>query len=353
MEIRVPHDIEELDTAWFRDALAMSNRGVEVEQARIVEVIPGTCTKIRVDLEYAPGRDGGLPRRMLLKGGFADHSHMFIGMHLTEMRYYRDIAPRAAFDTPACYFAGEDPANGRSIVVLEDLALRSVRWLSALDPLDWRDVVAFLDRLAAFAAQHWRSRELDPGGRLDWVIDSYSGEAADYIDHYLEADRWAAFMRRPRCACLPRSLHERGRMQAKLDELSKRLDTQAMTLSHGDTHPGNLYMNADGTPGFLDAQPRRAPFIKDFAYHMVAALDIEDRRRWERPLLARYLRKLNEHGVEAVPTFEEAWHDYRAEIAYGLFIFMINESLFQKEEVNTAYTARFGMAAIDHETFSG
>jgi hypothetical protein len=287
-----------------------------------------------------------------VKGGFADHSHMFLGMHLTEMRYYRDIAGEAAFDTPACYFAGEDPADGRSIVVLEDLAERSVRWLSALEPLDWRDEVAFLDRLAAFAAQHWQSNELQPGGRLEWVIDSYSGEAATYIDHYLEPDRWAGFMRLPRCACLPRSLHDRDRMRAKLDQLAKRLDTQTMTLSHGDTHLGNLYMNPDGTPGFLDAQPRRAPFIKDFAYHMVAALDVDDRRNWERPLLARYLRVLAEHGVDAVPTFEEAWYDYRNEIAYGLFIFMINESHFQKEEINTACTARFGAAVLDHGTFS-
>ena len=29
----------------------------------------------------------------------------------------------------------------------------------------------------------------------------------------------------------------------------------------------------------------------------------------------------------------------------------INESVFQKEEINTAYTARFGAAALDHGTF--
>lgn len=329
----------------------MAHPGVEIDRAHIIEVLPGTCTKIRIVIDYVPGRDGGLPRRMMVKGGYAEHSRMFLKMHQTEMRYYRDIASRAAFDTPACIVACEDPEDGRAIVVLEDLSARPVRWLSALEPLGWRDEVAFLDALAAFAAQHWGSAELGPGGRLDWVIDSYSAEAADYIDHYLDSDRWARSLRLPRCACLPLSLCDRGRMRAMLDRLAERLDVQPMTLSHGDTHLGNLYLNMDGTPGFLDAQPRRAPYMKDFAYHMVAALDIEDRRNWERPLLARYLRKLAEYGVPAVPSFEEAWHDYRCEIGYGLFIFMINENEFQAEEFNTAYTARFGAAAIDHATF--
>ena len=91
--------------------------------------------------------------------------------------------------------------------------------------------------------------------------------------------------------------------------------------------------------------------MKDFAYQMVAALDIADRRRWERPLLARYLRRLTEAGV-AAPSFEEAWADYRGELIYGLFIFMINESHFQREETNTAFAARFGAAVQDPESFA-
>ena len=351
MKLTIPDQIDGLDTGWFRNTLATA-RDARVETARIVDVSDGTCTKIRVELDYAPGGDSGLPKRMLVKGGFASHSHQFLAMHLTEMRYYRDIAGAAPFDTPTCFVAGEDLANGRSIVILEDLETRPVRWLNALDPLDQKDVTAFLDALAAFAAQYWESPEFQPGRRLDWVIDSYSHEAADYIDHYLAPDRWNHFIRQSRCACLPRSLLGRDRMRESLDRLARRLDTQVMTLSHGDTHLGNLYLNGDGRPGFLDAQPRRASFTKDLTYHLIAALDVDDRRRWERPLLARYLRKLAEHGVRSVPSFEETWDEYRSEIAYGLFIFMINESHFQEEEINTAYAARFGAAAVDHRTFA-
>jgi hypothetical protein len=350
MNISIPRTPDGLDTAWFRQALALAQPGVEVAQVRLVQDIPGTSSKLRFHVDYAPGRDGGLPPTILVKGGFAPHSDMFLSMHLTEMRYYRDIAPNAVLDTPACYFAGEDAATGRSVVLLEDITLRKVRWLSALEGLDWHDVARFVDVLASFAAQYWASPELEPGGRLEWVIDSYSAEAKAYMDHYLDPARWDDFMHRPRCACLPRRLRDRDRMCAVLGHLARRLGTQGLTLSHGDTHLGNLYVNRDSTPGYLDAQPRRAPWVKDFAYHVAVALDIDDRRAWERPLLARYLRRLTEAGLAEIPSFEEAWHDYGCELNYGLFIFMINESHFQHEEINTAYTARFGAAVMDHDT---
>lgn len=347
--LSVPEHIDGLDLDWFRAAFAAGGLKAKLAAAQVVQVIPGTCTKIRVGLSWCDNAPD-LPRTVLVKGGFAEHSHLFLGMHATEMRYYRDIAARSGFDVPKCYLAGLDAANGRSLVILEDLEQRSVRWLDALSPLDWRDEAVFVDALANFAARWWGSAELEQSGRLSWVITSYEHEAADYISAYLEPETWARFMRLPRCAGLPKSLKDRERMSAALAQLNRRLDVQPTTLSHGDTHLGNLYLTADGAAGFLDAQPRRAPWVKDFAYQMAAALDIDDRRAWERPLLARYLRRLSEAGV-AAPSLEEAWYDYRCELVYGLFIFMINEGHFQREETNTAFAARFGAAVLDHDSF--
>jgi hypothetical protein len=74
-----------------------------------------------------------------------------------------------------------------------------------------------------------------------------------------------------------------------------------------------------------------------------------DRRRHERELLRHYLDALRGNGIEA-PSMTDAWDAYRREIVYGLFIFLINETRFQTESVNTAYAARFGTAALDHGT---
>ena len=71
--------------------------------------------------------------------------------------------------------------------------------------------------------------------------------------------------------------------------------------------------------------------------------------RSTRHLLRHYLRALGAQGI-AAPSFEAAWESHRREIVYGLFIFLINEVRFQTEAINTAYAARFGAAALDHDT---
>ena len=146
---------------------------------------------------------------------------------------------------------------------------------------------------------------------------------------------------------MSRYLHDREWMVAALADIASRHKGKAVCLIHGDTHLGNLFVEPDGTPGFLDAQVSRAPWSLEVAYHIGCALDIEDRRAWERPLLEHYLSQLA--GVEA-PSFNEAWEDYRRDLAYGYFIFAINETCFQTEAVNTAYAARFGAALVDHGT---
>lgn len=340
--MHIPATADELTTDWFGAALERS----DLERIEVVERMHGTCSKLRVHLYTA----APAPQRLLVKGGFEDHSHLFWPMHRTEARWYRDIAARSPIVTPQCHFAGIDPENGRALVILEDLDAAGAKWHSALHAFDWDRIAGFVDSLARLAACWWQSPELAPGGGLDWVVTSYEGEAADYIARYLDPDTWLRFMDLPRCAGLPRSLKQRERIAEALEALAARMANQALTLSHGDVHPGNLYSTARGEPGFVDAQPRLAPWVKDFAYLVVSALDPEDRRNWERRLLERYLETLARSGVAAVPSFEAAWEDYRREVIYGLFIFMINESHFQREAINTACAARFGAAAIDHGT---
>ena len=97
-------------------------------------------------------------------------------------------------------------------------------------------------------------------------------------------------------------------------------------------------------------QVARAPWFTEVCYHLVAALDVADRREHEAALLRTYLDALAREAITP-PHFEEAMDAYRREIAYGLFIFLINETRFQDEAINTAYAARFGTAALDHDTF--
>src|SRR3546814_1755970 len=104
---------------------------------------------------------------------------------------------------------------------------------------------------------------------------------------------------------------------------------QARVINHGDMHLGNLYVDADGTPGFLDAQPRLGAWSIDVSYFLIAGLDLVDRRRWEGALLAHYLSCLRAEGVDP-PSFDDAWAAYRRDVVWGLPIWMLNGSQDRK-----------------------
>ena len=89
--------------------------------------------------------------------------------------------------------------------------------------------------------------------------------------------------------------------------------------------------------------------MRDVGYHIGAALDTADRRRWEGPLLQHYLDELRWNGVDA-PGFDETLRDYGVYLALCYFIWLINESHYQPEANNTACVARFSAAMIDHDT---
>jgi hypothetical protein len=340
----------EITAAWLTEALRARHPGVTVTRAEIRDVISGTSTKFRVAVEYAPeGGAASLPSSLIVKGGFEDHSPWMAGMYADEVKFYRDIRPHIAMNTPACYFAGSDPSSHQSIVILEDLKLRDVTFQNPLVPSTYEQLARRLDAMALYHAQTWNSGEFAAGGRLAHITTRYQGYGKYFHERYLEPERWAHFMRSPRGAAVSVRLHDRDWMRGALDKLEQYHKQFPPCIIHGDTHLGNLYLEKDGTPGFLDAQICRAPWQMEVNYHLIVACDIADRRLWEPALIARYLEALKRHGVDA-PCFEAAWEAYRRETAYGYFIFVINENFFQTESVNTAEAARFGAAALDHGT---
>lgn len=85
-------------------------------------------------------------------------------------------------------------------------------------------------------------------------------------------------------------------------------------------------------------------------YFLVSALDIADRRRWDRALLSYYLERLKHYGVSNAPDFDSAWNCYRLQIVYGLYYWLVNPVEFQAEVNNCAVAPRFAMAALDLDT---
>jgi hypothetical protein len=349
-DMKLPLTPQDITAEWLTNALAFRFPGVQVTGAEIADVINGTSTKIRVRVRYdRAGLDAGLPPTLIVKGGFEAHSPSMKDMYLNETRFYRDVQPYIDIHTPRCYYAGSDPGSHQSIVILEDLRARNVTFCDPLRPQSYEQVATRLEAMARYHAQTWDSPEFKPGGRFDWVLGRHEGWSLTYNARYLVPSVWRHYMESPRGAAVSKILHDRDWMENALKNLAAYHRRFPQCLVHGDTHLGNLYEEADGTPGFFDAQTSKGPWQLEVAYHLVVALDIADRKHYEKPLLTRYLERLK-HLEVAAPSFDEAWEAYRREIAYGYFIFVINENRFQTESINTAGAARFGAAALDHDT---
>jgi aminoglycoside phosphotransferase (APT) family kinase protein len=83
------------------------------------------------------------------------------------------------------------------------------------------------------------------------------------------------------------------------------------TIVHSDPHLGNWYTTVAGTMGLLDWQClARGHWSRDLAYALSATLTIEDRRVWERDLVALYVDLFAVHSGVTIG-FDEAWLRYR------------------------------------------
>jgi len=347
----LPATIEELSAAWFTEALSERCPGVSVLDARVVDLIRGASTKIRFELTYRPASGPVPPTRMIAKGGFGDHSRLRAEMHLHEALAYRNFVPTLSVRTPDCYVAHVDE-QGRAMVLIEDLALSNSRFLTLQEPIGYEQAEAFLAVLAGIHARWWNAPELaDPNVFGERALISVGvGYLLDNTERLLAPEMFAEYMVLPRGAATPRVLRDGERLRAGLRRLAEFQRRAGVTVNHGDALLGNLYLTAQGEPGFLDWQPNKGPWSQDISYFLTSALDLPDRRRWETALLAYYLNTLRELGVKA-PRFDEAWLLYRRNVLWGFYAWLLNSNAFQSEANNTANCVRFATAMIDHDVY--
>ena len=353
--VPIPAVPEEIHAAWLTEALGVRYPGTVVEHCERTWVIHGASTLIHLTLRYnVAGDEHGLPRTMIAKGAMEPHSASMSDLYLREMRFYRDLLPRLKIRAPACYYAARDETGKsfRTIVLMEDLKARGVTFCHPLQRHGYAQVARRLEAMAVYHAQMWNHADLQPGGSLDWVAGSLDSDwMGGYIERYTDSALWPSILARPNNVNLPRRFHDPAAHRGALGQLARLFAASSKTLCHGDTHLGNLYVDADGAPGFFDPFPSHSPWFYEVTYHLICALDVGDRRAWEGALLAHYLEALKRQGVDDAPHFSEAWDLYIRNIAWGMFVFIVNELNFQTAEINGSYMLRFADAALTHDTY--
>ena len=166
----------------------------------------------------------------------------------------------------------------------------------------------------------------------------------------LAPETWNAYVRMPRGAAASNRFHDVEWAKKALRAMDVLSAQTPNCVIHGDTHLGNTFMEPDGTPGFYDIVPRRAPPMAEVCYHITLSLDIVDRQAAERDLVRHYLEELKRHGIADAPSFDEAMHQHAAFLIEGYCLVLTNDPFFQPEPPITAYAARFSEAMLDNDT---
>jgi hypothetical protein len=252
---------------------------------------------------------------------------------------------------PACYYADYDAERRQGIIIMDDLVARGVAFCHATRPQTHEQIARRLTVLAQFHARTWGSPELAPGGRWGDLADFFEGMLQTFFDQSLSPGAWQRIVGSPRGASTSVRFHDRDWMLESWPRLIRFCRQLPHCVLHGDVHLGNVYIERDGTPGFLDTLTSRGPGMLEVSYYISASLDIADRRRSEGALVQHYLDALARNGVGA-PSFDEAMRQYGTLLLYGHLVWMATDPYMQTEAVNTANAARVSAAMIDHDIVS-
>ena len=367
----LPTTVEEITPEWLTAALSSRAPGLVVKGFEIVKVRHGFTSVIQLALDLnEAGKTAGVPDRIAIKGGFTAYSRTYAYQYAMEAAGYRDVWPEiGGLKLPATYFIDIEPARRQSILIMEDLNARGVTWGHGLKPWNFEQLKRRLTMLADTHARTWDSPDLKPGGKWDSVLLNGARLMVYHMDEngfiipdealmargeagfkqtppFFTPEGWAHIWERPQNAAASVHFRDMDWNRRAMLHLADLMDTLPNCIIHGDTHLGNQYEEADGSPGFFDTMPRREPAFFELAYTITCGLDPLDRRKWEQALVAHYVDVLEQHGVKY--SFEDAYYYYCLSVHLGYIWFIVNDTVWQSQAFNTVNVWRHCQAMIDN-----
>lgn len=348
----MPRSPQAVEPAWLTGVLCRGIPGVRVTEIRRVDASAGTTTRARLEVTYA-GPAGDLPTRLFAKCANTVAQRLMLGLGgfiEAEARFYAHIRPALEVEAPIGYFAAVDRRSWRSIVLLEDVV--SSRGATFWDPSVRITRSQIHDLLANAAACHgslWEAPQL-----AQWTWLRTPAEHMHLIDALIGlADRRHAGARRARDVIPPPLRDRQTDLYAGLRRSMVLASRGPRTYLHGDLHVANTYVTASEALGIADWQVGlQGSWVHDYAYLVCTALEIEDRRAWEKDLLAFYLDRLRAAGGERIE-LTRAWEDYRRATLYPYFAWIYTlgrarlQPKFQPERASLTMIRRIAAAIAD------
>lgn len=307
----IPLSYEAITPAWMTDVLCKQTPGAEVTRVRLDERDSGSTNRRRIFVEYnEAGEAAGLPGSVFCKAtqGLLNRINLAIcGCIHAENVFFNRIRPLMDLETPRAIHAAYDPESFNSIIVLHDMA-GEVTFCDYDHRIDHALACSLVDLLVKLHSQFWQHPEIN--------AQTMALPTFPEFWHMIERNEQAAYCDkgfRESEDIIP------ARLYARADEVwpatLKSVDLQnhyPHTLLQGDCHLKQWYVrNATGTMGLTDWQGACfGDWARDFSYALGTALEIEDRRSWEKELLQRYLDGMKSAGID-MPSWDDAWLRYR------------------------------------------
>jgi hypothetical protein len=329
MNFRIPLTPEEFDVTILEKLIQTKYPDVRIHSIALVDAAlssegeerVSTAGRIAFDVVFANDMGMNLPERLMIK--VARPEFIEIPLYENEVNIYTRLGDEILMKMPRCFGGFRDHESLSFGLVLEDLRTSHVTFESVLSKFSAEDTAALLEQLALLHAPYWASSRFNDD--LYWVQPHTSGPIHDLFSlekggaHFVIEHEIATHQFKRE---LVESIGQTSKSLA--DQVARVQQHQASlpcTLLHGDAHVGNTYKTKDGERGYLDFQLSARGFcMHDVSYTIVTSLAVKDRRQHELSLINGYRERLIELGVQAPPSVDFLFEEYRRAMAWNLYI---------------------------------
>lgn len=307
----LPQSYESINDVWLTDVLCRNVPGASVIGHALGPVDNGSSNRRKVSVQYnSAGTAAGLPQKLFCKASHSLEHRFVLGMSGAaefEANFYNLIRDQVTMEATSAVYARVDPVSFNSMAILYDISDEVSEFCDHDTPMSRERAVSQVRTLAA----------LHGAGYAKENIRAQFGQFMKWPDFFR---RCAAFGLEDGCeqGFLDAKEVIPARLFARAGEIwgatLRSADVQSslpLTFCHGDVHLKNWYIAGDGTMGISDWQNCHVGhWSRDIAYALSTALTVENRRAWERELLAIYLDELAANGGPRV-AFDDAFFQYR------------------------------------------
>ncbi len=330
---QVPPSADAITPEWLTAVLCKNHPGARVISVEPADGSAGTSSRRRIRIVYnAAGIQAGLPATLYTKSTPQWTQRMVLGLANViqgEAGFFSQVRPLLKIEAPWGYHAACDPVSWRSLTLMEDIvATKNVSFCSPATDITQARMQDLLANMAAWHGAMWNSPLL--ARELSWLMTPAQFRAKTSALIGLQKRSLIGAQRAEQV--IPPALFPRQQtLWAAYGRSFDLLSEGPMTFLHGDSHVGNTYITREGRMGYGDWQiAQRGGWAYDYAYVLTTSLKVEDRRAWERELLAFYLDRLHAGGGPAL-SFDAAWQAYRQSTMYPYFawVFTIGAGALQ------------------------